>query len=56
LESRLQQDQSYYNQSCRGQNKEPIFVDGWMVMLKLIPSSKIQQDLQRGIEGLGMNE
>jgi hypothetical protein len=56
LESRLQQDQSYYNQSCWGPKKEPIFVDGWMVMLELIPSYKIQQDLQRGIEDLGMNE
>jgi hypothetical protein len=56
LESRLQQDQSYYNQSCQGQNKEPIFVDGWIVMLELIPFYKMQQDLQRGIEGLGINE
>jgi hypothetical protein len=46
LESRLQQDQSYYNQSCWGQKKEPIFVDGWMVVLKLTPFSKIQEDLQ----------
>jgi hypothetical protein len=39
-----------------GTKKKPIFVDGWMMMLELIPSSKIQQDLQRGIEGLDMNE
>ncbi len=51
----MQQDQFYYNQSCWGQKKEPIFVDGWMVMLEFI-TSKIQQDLQKGIEGLGMNE